>query len=391
MPWSNQGGGFGGGGGGGGRGPWGQGSGGGRGNGGGGNGGGGGPFGGPNPPSLEDILRKGQDRFRGMLPGGDVSGRGILLLILVAVAIWLGTGFYRVDTDEQGVVLRFGKVHSVTEPGLRYRLPWPVDSVLTPKVTTVNREEIGFRSQGETLARGGQTRDVPEESLMLTGDENIVDIDFTVLWQVKDAGQYLFNVVEPSRTIKQVAESAIREVVGKNNIQFILTEGRTKIADDTRRVMQAVLDGYSAGVVITQVALQRTEPPASVIDAFRDVQAAQADRERAQNEAEAYRNDIIPRARGEVQRLLQQAEAYKQETIANAQGDASRFTQVYNEYTKAKDVTTKRMYLETMEQIMRGTNKVIVDGQNGGQGVVPYLPLPELQKQRQPAQPQQQR
>ena len=390
MPWSNQGGGWQGGGGGG-RGPWGQGSGGGRGNGG---GNGGGPFGGgPNPPSLEEILRKGQDRFRGMLPGGDVSGRGILLLILVAVAIWLGTGFYRVDTDEQGVVLRFGKVHAVTEPGLRYRLPWPVDSVLTPKVTTVNREEIGFRSLGDSPTRGAQTRDVPEESLMLTGDENIVDIDFTVLWQVKDAGQYLFNVVDPSRTIKQVAESAIREVVGKNNIQFILTEGRTKVADDTRRVMQAVLDGYSAGVVITQVALQRTEPPASVIDAFRDVQAAQADRERAQNEAEAYRNDIIPRARGEVQRLLQQAEAYKQETIANAQGDASRFTQVYTEYTKAKDVTTKRMYLETMEQIMRGTNKVIVDSQNGGQGVVPYLPLTELQKhlpRTNNAQPQQQ-
>lgn len=386
MPWSNQGGGFGGGGGG--RGPWGQGSGGGNRGSGGGNGGGG-----PIPPSLEDILRKGQDRFRGMLPGGDVSGRGILLLILVAVAIWFGTGFYRVDTDEQGVVLRFGKVHAVTEPGLRYRLPWPVDSVLTPKVTSVNREEIGFRSLGDSPTRGAQTRDVPEESLMLTGDENIVDIDFTVLWQVKDAGQYLFNVVEPSRTIKQVAESAIREVVGKNNIQFILTEGRTKIADDTRRVMQAVLDGYSAGIVVTQVALQRTEPPSSVIDAFRDVQAAQADRERAQNEAEGYRNDIIPRARGEVQRLLQQAEAYKQETIANAQGDASRFTQVYNEYRLAKDVTTKRMYLETMEQIMRGTSKVIIDGQNGGQGVVPYLPLTELQKQqpRPNAQPQQQR
>ncbi|QDO95954.1 FtsH protease activity modulator HflK [Ferrovibrio terrae] len=387
MPWSNQGGGWQGGGGGG-RGPWGQGSGGGN------RGSGGGNGGGPIPPSLEDILRKGQDRFRGMLPGGDVSGRGILLLILVAVAIWLGTGFYRVDTDEQGVVLRFGKVHAVTEPGLRYRLPWPVDSVLTPKVTSVNREEIGFRSLGDSPTRGAQTRDVPEESLMLTGDENIVDIDFTVLWQVKDAGQYLFNVVDPSRTIKQIAESAIREVVGKNNIQFILTEGRTKIADDTRRVMQAVLDSYSAGVVITQVALQRTEPPASVIDAFRDVQAAQADRERAQNEAEAYRNDIIPRARGEVQRLLQQAEAYKQETIANAQGDASRFTQVYNEYRQAKDVTTKRMYLETMEQIMRGTNKVIVDSQNGGQGVVPYLPLTELQKQlprTNNAQPQQQR
>lgn len=384
MPWSNQGGGgWQGGGGGGGRGPWGQGP---RGNG---SGPGGGGFGGPNPPSLEDILRKGQDRFRGMLPGGDVSGRGILLLVLVAAAIWLGTGFYRVDTDEQGVVLRFGKVHAVTEPGLRYRLPWPVDSVLTPKVTSVNREEIGFRSLGESPTRGAQQRDVPEESLMLTGDENIVDIDFTVLWQVKDAGQYLFNVVDPSRTIKQVAESAIREVVGKNNIQFILTEGRTKVADDTRRVMQAVLDAYGAGVVVTQVALQRTEPPASVLDAFRDVQSAQADRERAQNEAEAYRNDIVPRARGEVQRLLQQAEAYKQETIANAQGDASRFTQIYNEYRVAKDVTARRMYLETMEQIMRGTNKVIVDGQ-GGQGVVPYLPLTELQKPRannaQPAQ-----
>lgn len=377
MPWSNQGGGWQGGGGGG-RGPWGQGP-----RGGGPSGPGGGGFGGPNPPNLEDILRKGQDKFRNLMPGGNVSGRGVLLLILVALAIWLGTGFYRVDTDEQGVVLRFGKVHSVTEPGLRYRLPWPVDSVLTPKVTTVNREEIGFRSLGDSPTRGAQQRDVPEESLMLTGDENIVDIDFTVLWQVKDAGQYLFNVVDPSRTIKQVAESAIREVVGKNNIQFILTEGRTKIADDTRRVMQAILDGYSAGVVITQVALQRTEPPASVIDAFRDVQAAQADRERAQNEAEAYRNDIIPRARGEVQRLLQQAEAYKQEVVANAQGDASRFTQVYNEYRLAKDVTTKRMYLETMEEILRGTNKVIIDGNNNGQGVLPYLPLPELQKKQQ--------
>lgn len=324
------------------------------------------------------------------MPGGSVSGRGVLLLILVAVAIWLGTGIYRVDTDEQGVVLRFGKVHSVTEPGLRYRLPWPIESVLTPKVTTVNREEVGFRSLGETAARAGQQRDVPEESLMLTGDENIVDIDFTVLWQVKDAGQYLFNVVDPARTIKQVAESAMREVVGKNNIQFILTDGRTKIADDTRLLMQSILDGYNAGVVVNQIALQRTEPPASVIDAFRDVQAAQADRERTQNEAEAYRNDIVPRARGEVQRLLQQAEAYKQEVVANARGEASRFSQVYEEYRQARDVTAKRMYLETMEQILRGTNKVVIDSR-GGNGVVPYLPLNELQKKPTPAQPAQQR
>lgn len=380
MPWSNQGGGWQGGGGG--RGPWGQGP-----RGGGPSGGGFG--GGPTPPNLEELLRKGQDRFRNLMPGGNVSGRGILLLILVAVAIWLGTGFYRVDTDEQGVVLRFGKVHAVTEPGLRYRLPWPIETVLTPKVTTVNREEIGFRSIGEAPGRAVQQRDVPEESLMLTGDENIVDIDFTVLWQVRDAGQYLFNVLDPSRTIKQVAESAMREVVGKNNIQFILTDGRTVVANDTRLLIQQILDGYNAGVVINSVALQRTEPPASVIDAFRDVQAAQADRERAQNEAEAYRNDIIPRARGEAQRILQQAEAYKQEMIANAQGEASRFSQIYEEFRQARDVTTKRLYLETMEQILRGTNKVVIDRQ-AGNGVVPYLALPELQRRQQQSPQQQQ-
>lgn len=369
MPWKNQGGG-----------PWGSGP--------------KGPWGsgpqssGPRPPDLEDLLRRGQDKLQTLIPGGNFSGVGIALVLVAALAVWGLSGFFRVQSEELGVVLRFGKHVRTVQPGLNYHLPYPIETVLLPKALRVSTLSIGMRVVDDSR-RGGTTtiRDVPEESLMLTGDENIVDIDFTVLWQVKDAGQYLFNVVDPSRTIKQVAESAIREVVGKNNIQFILTEGRTKIADDTRRVMQAVLDGYNAGVVITQVALQRTEPPASVIDAFRDVQAAQADRERAQNEAEAYRNDIIPRARGEAQRLLQQAEAYKQEVIANAQGDASRFTQVYNEYRLAKDVTTKRMYLETMEQLLRGTNKVIIDG-HSGQGVLPYLPLPELQK-KQPQQSQQ--
>lgn len=378
MPWSNQGGGGGGWqGGGGGRGPWGQGPRGGGPTGGGGNGGGG-----PIPPNLEDLLRKGQDRMRDMMPGGNFSARGIALLFLAAIAVWMGSGIYRVDTNEAGVVLRFGRFADITQPGLRWHWPWPIESVLTPRVTTVNREEIGFRTVGETSTRAGQSRDVPEESLMLTGDENIVDIDFTVLWQVKDPQLYLFNVSDVQRTIKQVAESAVREVVGKNPIQFTLTEGRTKIADDSRLLMQSVLDGYKAGVTINQVALQRTEPPASVIDAFRDVQAAQADRERAQNEAEAYRNDILPRARGEAQRILQQAEAYKQEVVANAQGEASRFISVYNEYKQAKDVTAKRMYLETMENILRGTNKVLMDNHGNGQGVVPYLPLPELQKKK---------
>lgn len=383
MPWSNQGGGGWQGGGGGrgpGRGPWGQGP---RGNGPSGNGGGGG-FGGPNPPNLEELLRKGQDRMRNLLPGGDISGRGILLLIVAALAVWMASGIYRVDTNEAGVVLRFGRFAYITQPGLRWHWPWPVETAITPRVTTVNREEIGFRTIGDMGGRSGQQRDVPEESLMLTGDENIVDIDFTVLWQVKDPQQFLFNVADPARTIKQVAESAMREVVGKNQIQFILTDGRTKIADDTRLLLQKVLDDYGAGITINQIALQRTEPPQSVIDAFRDVQAAQADRERTQNEAEAYRNDILPRARGEAQRLLQQAEAYKQETIANAQGEAARFVSVFNEYKVAKEVTAKRMYIETMEQILRGTNKVLLDNQSGagGQGVVPYLPLPELQKKK---------
>lgn len=380
MPWSNQGGGGGWQGGGGGRGPWGQGP---RGNGPSGGGGGGGGFGGPTPPNLEELLRKGQDRMRNLLPGGDISGRGILLLIVAALAVWMASGIYRVDTNEAGVVLRFGRFAYITQPGLRWHWPWPVETALTPRVTTVNREEIGFRTIGDISGRAGQQRDVPEESLMLTGDENIVDIDFTVLWQVKNPQEFLFNVSDPARTIKQVAESAMREVVGKNQIQFILTDGRTKVADDTRQLLQKVLDDYGAGITINQIALQRTEPPQSVIDAFRDVQAAQADRERAQNEAEAYRNDILPRARGEAQRLLQQAEAYKQETIANAQGEAARFLSVYNEYKLAKDVTAKRMYIETMEQILRGTNKVLLDNQSGtGQGVVPYLPLPELQKKK---------
>ena len=360
MPWSNQGGG--GWQGGGGRGPWGQ-----------------GPRGsGPQPPSLEELLKRGQDRFRGMMPGGALGGRGLLLIVAVALLAWFASGFYRVLPEEQGVVLRFGEWVKTTQPGLNYHLPWPIETALTPKVTRVNREEIGFRSSAEGFRQAPQ-RDVEEESLMLTGDENIVDIDFAVLWIIKDAGQFLFNIENPPVTIKAVAESTMREVIGKNQIQRILTEGRNPIELATQQLMQQVLDGYGAGVQITQVTLQKVDPPGAVIEAFRDVQAAQADRERAQNEAEAYRNDIIPRARGEAQRLVQQAEAYKQEVIANSQGDASRFLAVYNEYRQAKDVTAKRMYLETMEQVLRGMNKIVIDSREGP-GVVPYLPLPELRR-----------
>lgn len=378
MPWSNQGGGGpwgqGGGSGGGNRGPWGQGP---R-----------GPGGGGQPPDLEEMLRRGQDRMRGMLPQGSLGGKGLIALIVIGLVAWAASGFYRVAPDEQGVVLRFGAFTGTTQPGLNYHLPWPIETALTPKVTRVNREEVGFRSGIDGASRGSSLRQVPQESLMLTGGENIVDIDFVVFWQIRDAGEYLFNIENPPSTIKAVAESAMREVIGKNQIQRILTEGRQPIEQATQQLMQQVLDGYKAGVLITQVNLQRVDPPSQVIDAFRDVQAAQADRERAQNEAEAYRNDVIPRARGEAQRAIQQAEAYKQEVIANAQGDAARFTSVYNEYKAAKDVTAKRMYLETMEHILRGMNKVIVSngtsaagagGTAAGGGVVPYLPLPQLQ------------
>lgn len=365
MPWNNQGGPWQSGGGN--RGPWGQGP---RGPGG----------GGSQPPDLEELLRRGQDRLRDLMPKGSLGGKSVLVVLLLGLAAWFGSGFYRVSPDEQGVVLRFGAFAKTTQPGLNYHLPWPIESVLTPKVTRVNREEIGFRSGGDSSARGG-ARQVPPESLMLTGDENIVDIDFVVFWVIRDAGEFLFNIENPSATIKAVAESAMREVIGKNQIQKILTEGRQPVEQATQALMQQVLDSYKAGVTITQVNLQKVDPPAQVIESFRDVQSAQADRERAQNEAEAYRNDVIPRARGEAQRIVQQAEGYKQEVIANAQGEASRFTSIYNQYKLAQEVTVKRMYLESMEHLLKGTNKVIVDNKENG-GVLPYLPLPQLQPKK---------
>ena len=386
MAWSNQGGGGGGWQGGGGRGPWGQGP---RGN------GGGGGFGGKGPESLEDLIRKGQDFGKRMIPpGGSVSGRLVLIGLLIIAGIWLASGIYRVNADEQGVVLRFGKFVGTTQPGLRYRLPWPIEAHQTPQVTRVNREEVGFRSAGADFSRiqssaaVGDIRDVPAESLMLTGDQNIVDIDFAVLWVIKDAGQFLFNVENPAQTIKVAAESAMREVIGKNSIQRILTEGRGPIEVSTRTLLQQILDSYNAGIAINQITLAKVDPPSQVIDAFRDVQAARADRERLQNEAEAYRNDVVPRARGEAQRILQAAEGYKQEVVSNAQGEAARFTSVVDEYRQAKEVTMRRLYLETMEQVLRGTNKVIIDQKGGAPGVQPYLPLPELQRAR-PVQPAQ--
>jgi membrane protease subunit HflK len=366
MPWNNQGGGWQGGGG---QGPW-----------------GGRPGGGQQPPDLEELLRRSQEKVKKIFPGGGGTGGGLgsnrkawVIIPLALVAIWLASGFYRVQPAEQGVVLRFGAWDRTTQPGLNWHFPTPIESVVTPEVTRVNRVEVGFRS-GAEAAGSGANRDVPNESLILTGDENIVDINFVVLWQIKDAGEFLFNIRDPEQTVKAVAESVMREIIGETPFAEATTEGRGNIEVQAREQMQATLDEYGAGILINQVQLQKVDPPDEVIDAFRDVQRAQADRERAQNEAETFANDILPRARGEAERLVQEAQAYRQEVVADAEGDAQRFIAVYDAYAKAPDVTTRRIYLETMEQVLRDMNKVVIDKTASGNGVVPYLPLPELER-----------
>jgi membrane protease subunit HflK len=301
-----------------------------------------------------------------------------LLVLIAIIVLWLASGIYRVQPDEQGVVLRFGKFVEKTEPGLHYHLPSPIESALTPKVTRVNKIEVGLRSAG---VRGGAARDVPEESLMLTGDENIVDVDFSVLWVIKDAEKYLFNILDPERTVKIAAESAMRSVIGQKPILAALTEGRDEIQRETHVRAQKHLDEYGAGIEIRQVQMQKIDPPQQVIDAFIDVQRADADLERLRNEAEAYRNDILPRARGEAEKVIQAANAYKEQIVNKAEGEAQRYRAIYASYKAAKKVTKQRMYLETMEEVFAGTNKVIIDpSAKGGSGVVPYLPLPEIQK-----------
>ena len=335
---------------------------------------------GPTPPNLDEIIRNFQNKINRILPGGIKGGKKPVFFGLIILAIiWSLSGLYRVLPDEQGVVLRFGKFINTTQPGLNYHIPFPIESVITPKVTKVNRIDIGFRSERDSGFSSGGVADVPEESLMLTGDENIVNIDFSVFWVIKDAGNFLFKIQDPEGTVKAAAETAMREVIARSDIQPILTEGRSSIETDTQGIIQNILDEYNSGIQITQVQTQKADPPDQVIDAFRDVQAARADMERSKNEAEAYANDVIPRARGEAAKILQAAEAYKKEVVAKAEGEASRFLSIFDEYKKAKQVTQERMYLETMEKVLADIDKVIIDKESGS-GVVPYLPLPELTK-----------
>ena len=333
---------------------------------------------GPTPPDIDEIVKKIQNTINRFFGGGKGGTKPLLFGLIILVDIWALSGLYRVLPDEQGVVLRFGKFVNTTQPGLNYHFPYPIESALTPKVTKVNRIDIGFRSERDSgFGTGGGVADVPEESLMLTGDENIVNIDFSVFWVIKDAGKFLFKIQDPEGTVKAAAETAMREVIARSNIQPILTEGRSIIEIDTQEIIQQILDEYNSGIQITQVQTQKADPPDQVIDAFRDVQAARADMERSKNEAEAYANDVIPRARGEAAKILQAAEAYKKQVVAKAEGEASRFLSIYNEYAKAKVVTQERMFLETMEKVLADINKIIID-KNSGSGVVPYLPLQEL-------------
>ena len=375
MPWSNQNGGGNSGG------PW----------GGGGGGRNGGPWGqgpqnqGPNPPDLEEMIRKGQERLRQAFPGGggpgggSIGAKGIGLLGLGAVAIWMLTGFYTVKQEELGVELLLGEAVGVSSPGLNYNFPYPVGEVELVNVTQIRDIAIGSR---EFSSRGSTRRqDVPEESLMLTGDENIIDVDFKVQWNIKDPQQYLFNIDNPEIAVKQVAESAMREIVGRNTMDEIQTGDRPAVQRAAEELAQSMLDKYGAGVNIVQVQLQGVEPPEQVIDAFRDVQAAKADNVRVQNEAQAYANKIVPEAEGQAAQILEAANAYREQTVAEAKGQAERFLQVLGEYQKAPEITRKRLYLETMEKVMGQSEKIILDD-NGkdGSGVVPYLPLNELTK-----------
>ncbi len=387
MPWKNQSGGSGGGG------PW------------GGNGGGGGPWGsGPGnqggrrgggrgggrgqPPNFEDMIRRGQDGVRRVMPGGVGSPKGLGLIALLVIAIWMATGFYRVDPKEAGVELVFGEVVHVSAQGLHWNWPSPIGETEKPKITEISKTNVGFVQLGDSR------RTEEQESLMLTGDENIVDIKVVVHWRI-DARpvtendittqpgirNFLFNIRNPEKTLKDATESAIREIVGKTPFEEIRTEGRLKIEGDAKLLIQGILNEYGAGIEVARVQLLGADPPDKVLPAFRDVQAARADRDKLINEATAYQKRILERANGRADQVTRAAEAFKQERIQIAQGETSRFLALLHEYEASKDITRKRIYISTMQNILKSMEKIIVD-QSGGQGVVPYLPLDELIKQR---------
>lgn len=332
------------------------------------------------PPDLEEVVRNLNRKIQGMFgrSGGGTGGGGnpqpglggsIGLIIAVVALIWIGSGFYIVDASQRGVVLRFGKQVEVTEAGPRWHLPYPIETVEIVNLSQVRTVEVGYRDNVKNK--------MLKESLMLTDDENIIDIQFAVQYFLKDPGDYLFNNRTPDENVRQAAETAIREVVGKSKMDYVLYEGREQVAAQTTALMQEILDRYKSGIVVSKLTMQNAQPPEQVQAAFDDAVKAGQDRERQKNEGQAYANDVVPKAKGAAARLIQEAEGYKQSVIANAEGDASRFKQILVEYEKAPQVTRERMYLDMMQQILTNSSKVLID-QKGGNGSLLYLPLDKL-------------
>jgi membrane protease subunit HflK len=334
------------------------------------------------PPDLDEVVRNMQQKLGGLFGGGkggtsgsNNSGQGkfgIGLLAAIAVIVWMLSGIYIVEAPERGVVLRFGQYATTTMPGPHWHLPYPIEKVEVINVEEIRTVEIGYRSTGVA-----NTNSIPSESLMLTKDENIIDLKIAAQYRIQDAADYLFNVRSPDIILRQMMESAVRETVGRSNMDFVLTEGRSAIANSTEQLLQTMLDVHEAGLLVTSVNMQDVQPPEQVQAAFADVVKAREDEVRQINQAEAYSNDILPKARGRAFRIVQEAEAYKSQVVAKAEGDASRFTQVMSEYDKAPAITTERLYLDAMESVYSRSQKVMVDVEDGGSNVL-YLPLDRL-------------
>jgi membrane protease subunit HflK len=348
---------------------------------------------GPQIPEIDDIVKKGQEQLRVLMGGRGNNGgggggggglgagplftrKGIALGALAAAGLWAFMSFYTVRPEERSVELFLGKISAVGNPGLNFA-PWPFVTAEIVQVTGERQTDVGTGRDGDM-----------DTGLMLTRDQNIVDIEFQVVWNITDPAKYLFNLADPTDTIKAVSESAMRDIIARSELAPILNRDRGVIASDLRAAVQSTLDSYNAGINVVRVNFDRADPPREVIDSFREVQAAQQERDRLEKEADAYANRVTAGARGESARLLEESEAYRAQVVNNASGEASRFISVFEEYVKAPDVTRRRMYLETMERVFGDMNKVILDGVGGeqaGQGVVPFLPLNELGRMQQGA------
>ncbi len=341
-------------------------------------------------PNFDDLMRKSHNSFQdtySKLKSNNNFNNPIKLFSLIATILlfaWLSTGFYVVDEGEQALVIRFGKYERTASTGLNYRLPSPIEQIIKEKVEILRKEEVGFRSnlnnRDNSISENSlPSNNVTQESLMLTGDENIIDINFIVQWKISNLKDYVFNIYNTRETVRSVSESSMREVIGNTTIENAIAEGRSDIEREAKILVQKILDSYNSGVEITTLKLLRADPPMEVIDAFRDVQTAKTDKEREINRALAFHNEILPKARGEAAQIIAESEAYQKQVVERAKGEAARFELIFNQYNLAKDITKKRLYLESMESILQGMDKIIIDNQKNS-GVLPYLPLNQFDK-----------